>query len=138
MKQLIYTLLLIGLLTSCDNKKNKGDDYLYQISELKLNNGKKWQANRANSKGIAKMEKIIDTLDVKTFNPAKVSYYLNREITMMMTMCGIAGEAHDQFHNYVIPLREQINGLQLANDIAKEPLLASIRQELVRYERYFK
>ncbi len=104
---------------------------------LRLNNGKKWKASGSMTYGMTKINEIIDEIDIESFDPKLIGYKLDSEIRMMMSICGATGEAHDQFHYYLDPLKEQINGLRIANEIAKEPLLTSIKIHLDSYKNYF-
>jgi len=86
---------------------------------------------------IMKMIAIVEATNINTFDPSEVSYKLHQEIQMMTSLCNIKGEAHNQLHNYIDPLTEQVLGLRIANDIAKVPLLQSIHIYLKTYNTYF-
>ncbi|WP_346882658.1 hypothetical protein [uncultured Algibacter sp.] len=136
-----YLIVTITIFFTCFlSCKSNNDVEINQCSidrTLQLNHGKKWKASGSMTNGINKMNTVIATVDMETFNPKMIGYKLNFEIRMMMSMCNAAGDAHDQFHYYLDPLEDQINGLQIANDIAKEPLLNSIKSHLNNYKKYF-
>jgi hypothetical protein len=129
---LFFSLLSCGL----DNEIPTSQEST--SNDLTLNEGNAWEVNGGISAGIKKMKTLIKTTDVETFNPSELSYKLHLEIRMMTSLCSTKGEAHNQLHNYIDPLKEQIQGLRIANEIAKAPLLLSIQTYLDNYNTYFK
>lgn len=108
-----------------------------QSNELRLNKGEKWEVSNGISTRIEKMGDIIKATDIQNFDPAELSYTLHVEIRMMTSICATKGEAHNQLHNYIDPLKEQVSGLRIANNVAKGPLLQSIQTYLHQYKTYF-
>ncbi|WP_299255604.1 hypothetical protein [uncultured Aquimarina sp.] len=139
MKKILVVLLVLSLcyFVSCTSNSQIDSDYSSIDRTLRLNSGEKWKASGAMTNGMNKMNTIVKKLDIKSFDSRVIGYELDFEIRMMMSVCGATGEAHDQFHHYLDPLKEQIRGLQIANDIAKVPLLKSINKYLDEYENYF-
>ncbi|WP_271784152.1 hypothetical protein [Aquimarina algiphila] len=134
---IVIMVLLLCCFLSCTSNAKIDSNHSSIERTLQLNNGEKRKASGAMTNGINKMNTIVEELDIKSFDPSVIGYKLDFEIRMMMSVCGATGEAHNQFHYYLDPLKEQINGLQIANDIAKAPLLKSIKTHLNLYEDYF-
>lgn len=132
----ILTGVFILSIVSCDYKSETTTE-ISSNKELVLNQGEKWDVNTGITSQIRKMTSIVETIDVTSFDPPQVSYTLHQEIKMMTSLCSTKGEAHNQLHNYIDPLTEQVLGLRIANDIAKAPLLQSIQTYLKTYNTYF-
>ncbi|WP_299183959.1 hypothetical protein [uncultured Aquimarina sp.] len=122
---------------SCNPNSDKEINQSAGAKTLRLNNGKKWKATGSMINGMDKMNAILEGLDMESFDQKMIGYKLNFEIRMMMSMCTATGEAHNQFHYYLDPLKEQVNGLQIVNDMSKEPLLKAIKSHLDAYNDYF-
>ena len=67
MKPIFYVLMLFALVSCKQNKKQEAAEVndLYSNSwtqEIKLDNGKKWQANSETNEGVLKMQNSIKDL----------------------------------------------------------------------------
>jgi len=134
---IIIAVFMEAILLSCNPTTLDRSNHTTLDRTLRLNDGHRWKANEVMTRGIKKMITIVDTANGESFDTGKVAYRLDFEIRMMMSVCDPSSSAHDQFHNYLYPLKEQINGLRIANAVSKGPLLKSIKRHLNVYNTYF-
>lgn len=100
-----------------------------------LNNGVKWAANPETTKGIQNMSELIDTyVSSNSGDHAKLSDDLSKEFDSILQQCTMSGEAHDQLHNYLMPLKEKIDKLAEDGSNAK---IKDIQSYLDDYSTYF-
>ena len=102
---------------------------------VQLDNGKKWQANKETTQGIQNMIKITGSAIAAKTNPGQVREPLQKEFKTIFEKCTMKGEAHDQLHNYLLPVKEHIEKLKTAD--VSSGALASLQQYLNTYENYF-
>ena len=155
MKTLLVVIIFIsGLLTGCRNnspakdehgirEKDKTimphDDHAVSAVSVALNDGQKWAANTETTQGIANMMKRIQSIPqaptVEDYKALQVA--LDNEFNSILQNCTMTGEAHDQLHNYLMPLKEMINQLGSNSIDDNKQILASLNQHLSRYGSYF-
>jgi hypothetical protein len=110
-----YTFILITIfgLASCSNKNEPN----HQIeTNVVLNNGERWEANPETTEGINNMINHIDEFQ----NQSSSDYMglkgnLTTEFQTIFKKCTMKGEAHDQLHNYLIPLKKEIDQISEQN-----------------------
>jgi hypothetical protein len=114
--QFVIILFVIGL-HSCQQKDNqKGsvekteveqeDDF--QFSAVSLNEGQLWEANAETTLGIKNMQQLIADYSTENGNTEELITNLQAEFAMIFKKCTMTGEAHEQLHNYLIPLKFKI------------------------------
>ena len=106
------------------NYEEEAQAYLDELNKeekkgnLRLNNGSKWIANPETITGINNMIAILG-------NPVeeeRVILYVARgqqlmeEFKLLVANCTMTGEAHDQLHNYISPLKEKTELLSNCED----------------------
>lgn len=74
----------------------------------------KWQADATTNGGIEKMQEMVKAFDPGTGVEA-LKEPLGREFALVLERCTMQGEAHDQLHNYLVPLKARIDGLDNGN-----------------------
>ena len=104
---------------------------------IKLDKGKKWIANPETTQGIRNM---ISNVNAFTSGTASKDYTvlkqkLETEFNLILQRCTMKGEAHNQLHNYLMPLNDLIRQLQDKNH-AQESLTA-LKTYLNKYFDYF-
>lgn len=105
-----------------------------QIPSVSLNNGQLWEANPETTSGIKTLHTLI--LASKPEESAAVlQEKLNAEFAIIFKKCTMTGEAHDQLHNYLLPLKHRINAIE---DTNKGDLKKEIATYLEQYGSYFK
>ncbi len=104
--------------------------------EVQLKNGEKWEANIETTEGIHNMLALVKKQESKeTPDYVGLKENLDKEFNIVLEKCTMTGEAHDQLHHYLLPLKARIDKLyQNANKEAIE----DIKNYLLTYHDYFK
>jgi len=106
------------LITSCVNqgsekKTGKEEEIIHkaQSEVVTLDNGEKWKANFATTKGIMNMKYLVEAINEKSNidDYRKLSENLQKEFQHIFQRCDMTGEAHNQLHSYLLLCR---NGLK--------------------------
>ncbi|MCF6269768.1 MAG: hypothetical protein L3J41_08665 [Melioribacteraceae bacterium] len=158
MKKTILTgvmILAIGLTYSCGNQADekhdskqtektektvKTDEHHSTESEVVLDNGKLWTANAETTTGINNMIKLMNSFTEKENVEAyaKLTEKLKEEFVMIIQKCSMTGEAHNQLHNYVLPIKDLFKTLS-SSDLKKcQESYDKLNKHLKEYKRYFK
>jgi hypothetical protein len=80
------------------------------------------------------MNQLINNISPNE-NAKKLKSSLENEFQMIFQKCTMKGEAHEQLHNYLLPLKEKLNGINSPLDTAK---INEIKIYLSEYQNYFK
>lgn len=128
--------------TLTDFENGTSDETTEEVTEneLRLDNGKKWKANKETVDGINNMLAIMAT----PLAEERIVLYVARgeqllqEFETIVAKCNMTGEAHEQLHHYIFPLKEQIETLIACEDMTNCDLthLAILRQ-LHLFNEYF-
>jgi hypothetical protein len=98
---------------------------------LSLDNGSKWVANKETTEGIHEMMRLVADYTASSANDLdKLQEDLRTEFRTIFAKCTMKGEAHNQLHNYLYPLKEQIDELPKVD-------LADVNKYLQLYFTYF-
>lgn len=150
-KALIPLFLYLMFAVGCTgNQKEENDHHHHDHSEhhnhgshaldestVQLNHGEKWEANPETNEGINNMLALVSkeeaeaSIDLKTLQKD-----LRGEFNTILQKCTMKGEAHNQLHNYLHPLKEKIDGLEQASN--EEQVIGDLEQYLNTYKNYFK
>lgn len=111
-----------------------------QVSTLTLDNGEKWIANIETTEGVTTLKELVNGFEV-TDNVEKY-HTLNRELQVafkeIFDKCTMTGEGHEQLHNFLIPIHEQLSVLE-GNDVeASKSSITKLKEQLEVYPEYFK
>ncbi len=147
---LICSALLVLFAPACNNTsinqqsektstKESSHEEHHSGNPLKLNNGTKWQANAETTAGISNMKKLIDELPA---NPTQQDYVtlqknLVAELNMIFQKCTMTGEAHEQLHFFLLPIKDLLNQLSQDTPGKSGEVTAQIRTQLDVYNQYF-
>jgi hypothetical protein len=108
---------------------------------LKLNEGDKWSSDDATNNAIAKMITLANE-EIEKGNVAlyqKLGKNLSAEMKGLFKVCTMKGNAHDQLHNFILPLVKKFRDLENVEDEDKALLQQEkITQYLNKYYTYFK
>lgn len=104
------------------------------IGEVKLDNGQTWEANVETTQGIEAMASIAAGYDAATGDGIVLKEELTAEFQEIFAKCTMTGEAHDQLHNYLFPLKKKLDGL---GEDPSEEQMADLREYLDTYTNYF-
>lgn len=147
---LSIAILATVLVVSCNNDKNKKQEIAKPVQTeeethesdavLKLNNGDLWMANAETTEGIQKMSQLVanftDTENMEAYPELKTK--LEAEFGTIISKCTMTGEAHDQLHTYLLPMRPLFKDL-VAEDLAtRKASLEKLTKHLSEYSAYFK
>jgi len=143
--KLVLFLLAITSIGSCQNKEDKtskeaiavspvAEKHTETVAKVSLNKGQLWNANPETTAGINALRKII--LESNQEESASIlKEKLKSEFALIFKKCTMTGEAHEQLHNYLLPLRAKINNIEEPN---KEEIKKEITTYLDEYALYFK
>ncbi|GGD34575.1 hypothetical protein [Flavobacterium orientale] len=138
----VMMLGIIGMLSCNQKESQKGTDEktvieqedAFQIPAVSLNSGKLWEANAATTEGIKNMQEVMAAYTIETGDAEKLVADLKAEFAMIFKKCTMTGEAHDQLHNYLLPLKTRIDNL--SEEVTAENT-ADIKTYLNDYFNYF-
>ena len=106
----IAAVFLIAIMASaCGSNDHSGD-----AGNLQLDNGKKWKANPETTQGINNMITMVDRYNESGDNGeySNLKADLESEFKLIFKNCTMTGAAHDQLHNYLMPLKDIIDQLE--------------------------
>lgn len=136
----IFLFASIMAISSCGGETgNKTNDEQIAESPLQLNNGTKWQANPETTTGINNMIQILNDFQ-EGENAADYSLLkknLEAEFTMIFEKCTMTGDAHEQLHNYLMPLKDLLVKLESSDAAVLSTVVADIDDHLQLYGEYF-
>jgi hypothetical protein len=140
-------LLIATLLGSCAEPSHDGGDHEAPTAATQdsahapasddapavmLINGQRWKANPETTTGIANMAGILGAYDPSSGDPKVLKDTLEAEFALIFERCTMTGEAHEQLHNYLLPIHRQLRDFE-----ATEPQRTALREYLAAYGTYF-
>ena len=93
---------------------------------VKLDNGNTWAANVETTDGIRSMQAILNDFDPATDDGTVLKEELEAEFNEIFAKCTMTGEAHDQLHNFLIPVHGMLDKFGSTSTDAQ-------REELAKY-----
>ncbi len=135
------------LITSCVNQgsekktgKEEKNIHKAQSEVVTLDNGEKWKANFATTKGIMNMKYLVETINEESNidDYRKLSENLQKEFQHIFQRCDMTGEAHNQLHSYLHPMSEWFKTLKEGDMDECRSVVASLNEHLEKYDSYFK
>lgn len=112
------------------------ESHIATSSTVQLDNGEKWEANPETNEGIENMLTLVhDQQPRKNPNPEALKEDLTVEFNTILQKCTMTGEAHNQLHNYLLPLKEKIDQLGESNSGEQ---IEDIENYLKTYKNHFK
>lgn len=129
---LLLTLTSVACQKQSENHANTtAHEHQDQVSGVQLNNGAKWEANVETTEGIDRMIERIESFkqEASSDYPALQANLL-ADFKMIFEKCTMKGEAHNQLHNYLLPLKKELEQLSNTN-------LDSVNDYLHNYKNYF-
>lgn len=145
---LSVTILATLLIVSCNqNKKQQSAEPIQTIEEshesekvLQLNNGDLWMANAETTEGIQKMTQLMAnftaTENMEAYRELKST--LEAEFGNIISKCTMTGAAHDQLHNYLLPMKPLFKDLAAEDLETRKSGLEKLTKHLSEYSAYFK
>jgi len=138
----VTLILAIAFVSSCrkDAKQKTDELNLSEQNGIALNDGNRWIANPETTEGIKNMMKIMNTFnekeDINSY--ATLTESLKSEFSMVFEKCTMKGEAHNQLHNFLIPINDLFEPLA-SSDLKKcQESYDKLNSHLKVYQTYFK
>lgn len=145
-------LLLIALsIVSCKNApekevETKEEPQVEEIvhtsegDEVVLDNGSLWEANEDTTIGIQKMKSRLssfsDSENVAAYQSLKEG--LEADFTELFQKCTMKGEAHNQLHNYLLPMIDLFEGIGSTDLVTCKKSFNELNKHLDIYTSFFK
>jgi hypothetical protein len=135
------------LITSCVNQgseKKTGEEeeiiHKAQSEVVTLDNGEKWKANFATTKGIMNMKYLVETINEESNidDYRKLSENLQKEFQHIFQRCDMTGEAHNQLHNYLHPMLGWFDTFKEGDVSQCQSAATAFNKHLEKYDSYFK
>ncbi|HKK39870.1 MAG TPA: hypothetical protein VJ949_10665 [Cryomorphaceae bacterium] len=141
MKKILFISVALFAIISCSEtsteaKKEAEPTRVEKIAlpMVQLNDGERWEANAATIEGIENLTEMVMTFDAAEGDYDILQSKLREEFGLIFKNCTMKGEAHEQLHNYLLPLMELFGKLTLED---REDALAKIKEHLARFDTYF-
>ncbi|MBK8711125.1 MAG: hypothetical protein IPL97_04430 [Niastella sp.] len=106
-----------------------------KTESLKLDDGKKWKANPETLTGINNMINLVQDGLANKMSAATLKGSLQSEFKTIFDKCTMTGEAHEQLHHFLVPLKgllEKIN-----TNAENTAVLTEIKTYLDTFKNYF-
>jgi hypothetical protein len=123
---LLLSAFVLPVLVGCGDTEHKAHSPDHAVNEsvldagnwglpaVQLKRGNPWKANAATTEGISSMAALLEAFDPKQDNPDTLKSGLEREFHLIFERCTMTGEAHDQLHNYLIPMHQHMADIDLS------------------------
>jgi hypothetical protein len=146
----IFTLAsVVFFMVSCKNTTEKKpienqpqqseEQHHTEVEILKLNNGNLWEANSETTEGINAMLQLMNNFsdDENPTAYATLKQELETEFKTIVEKCTMTGEAHDQLHVFIVPMRDLFNGLTISDIENSKENFNKLNAHLQEYKNYF-
>lgn len=116
------------------------EEPLEENHDLVLNNGEIWEANAETTEGVEKMQAQLDAFSEKesidAYKELKDSLIVS--FTMIFQKCTMKGEAHNQLHNFLIPIKNELDAMN-SNDLEVcRSSFENLNKHIKKYDEFFK
>jgi hypothetical protein len=129
---------------ACSPSISKNDTLSYKDDgktvSVTLANDTLWKANTYTSVGIDKMVKLMQDLTIKNANSKDfelLTENLKNEFTLIFQKCTMKGEAHNQLHNFLIPINNEFEHLESDDIETAKASYERLLKHLRTYSLYF-
>lgn len=131
----LFLLLVLPILPSCGGSQH-GEN-----AQIQLDKGNRWQANPETTSGIANMQAIVSKYGNTTKSPddrKTLRTELETEFQNIFKQCTMKGEAHDQLHNYLLPMKGIFEKIGDGTSKESAAAISQLEKHLAEYQIYFK
>lgn len=99
-----------------------------------------WPVNKATTVGVANMIEQINTFSIgnNTKDFDGLSKTLEDEMITLFSKCDMKGKAHDELHNFLLPIHAHIEKLKNGDVTERTETLKNIKYRLHLFPLYFK
>ena len=131
---LFFALLSLPLFQAC-----AGDPHR-KAEAVHLDQGKRWIANPETTTGITDMQAILVKYEGQTTD-ADSRKALRAELETafqdIFKQCTMKGPAHDQLHNYLLPIKALFEKIESETAGESEAAIGQLKQHLIDYQTFF-
>lgn len=118
-----------------EKKKDNKEVQVETVGKVQLNSGKKWKANAETITGINTMLSLVQNGIDGKIDTVKIFNSLQVEFKTIFDKCTMTGESHNQLHNYLIPVKGQLEKLKAGSKDAET--LEEMQEYLLTFKNYF-
>lgn len=141
MKNLWIGLIAVISITACNNtpSENSTDSTVVEDGPygLVLDDGDLWLANPETTAGVKNMQQIVEDYKSRNQSPSiTMGDSLQEQLNTIFAECTMKGEAHNQLHNYLLPLLDLVDGVKDQEVTADQ--YSALNEHLNLYFDYFK
>lgn len=106
---------------------------------VSLNDGAKWEANLETTRGIGIMQGLLGEFPGNATEEDYRALHnkLSTGFQSILQKCTMTGEAHNQLHNYLMPLKAMIDKLGTENLLHCQKTFAEMQGYLMKYSHFF-
>lgn len=136
---IIYVVHENDIIAHYDSINNIKQESVALSSEVQLDNGKKWQANPETTNGIRNLQMLISEFDQPENSDSLValSNKMDTEFKLIFKNCTMTGAAHDQLHNYLLPMLGMMKKIETPPLGNQKKALMKTKKHLLMFDRYF-
>lgn len=131
----LMLLFTLPVLFACGDSHHHGE-----ATAVQLDNGKRWKANPETTSGIAAMQAIMAKYEggASDENARKaLRGELEAAFHDIFKQCTMKGEAHDQLHNYLLPMKGLFEKIESHTPGESEQAFGQLKKHLAEYRVYF-
>lgn len=151
MNKILIYITVLSILTSCKNTsetevESKIDPIIEETvhtsegEKVALDNGNLWEANEDTTIGINNMinrlNSFTETENIDAY--LKLKEGLEADFTELFQKCTMKGEAHNQLHNYLLPMIDLFEGIGSSEISTCKKSFNELKTHLDTYTSYFK
>lgn len=115
------------------------EGHSHENYEVRLNEGEKWEANPETTEGIKAMQQSVNDFLAEESDKdfALLKEDLEMEFQNIFQKCTMTGEAHEQLHNYLLPMKHIFEELGSMDEALLDEKLGELQDHLAEYSNYF-
>ena len=154
-KSVAFLFILFTVLLGCQDQKNaehpaieekppqqhtsQRPDPMAWESNIQLDNGQPWKANKETSTGVQHMLLLLQEKSIASREDyQKLGEDLAEELNILIAECTMKGASHDNLHIYLKPLIVHIAELKEVPNVSEgEAISSAIESHLQAYQLYF-
>lgn len=131
-----FTIAIALFFAACSGHETGHDHSSVEIG-IQLNDGNPWKANYETIEGINKMTSRLENLPIDAEGYQALGDSLKADFNTIITECTMKGEAHEQLHQFLMPLRNDIGILSAGDKGEYEEAVIEIKKHLSMFSTYF-
>jgi hypothetical protein len=139
-KPFVLVTLAFMTLIACNGAAKTEHEHESYGTQVTLNEGQKWEANVETTQGIMQMRALLTNMpdNLQLSDCSSLKEMLMAEYNTLIAKCTMTGEAHNQLHNYLIPIQDMFPDLDSGSLKNCQDVIDALREHLSDYDKYFK